>query len=332
MTGLLESPEAPVPPALAALDAFAELVGADRRELLVHCYRMLGSAEDAEDALQDALARAWKARESYRRDVSFRAWLYRIATNACLDAAERRTRLDPVLRRPLGPFPGGLDVVADEASNPEARYDARESISIAFATVLQVLPPRQRAVLILRDVLSWHAAEVAELLEISAPAVNSALHRARTTLSRNDRYVHTFEPTAPHAHDAARSLRAVLERYLRAWEAADIPGLVALLREDAVLAMPPQLTIPGQSAIAAFFAEAIFVPGRQFRLAETEANGGPAFAIWARQADGDAYRPFTIVVLTMDRAEVGEIARIDAFRDPRLFLTFGLPDDPPSAA
>jgi RNA polymerase sigma-70 factor (ECF subfamily) len=220
--------------------------------------------------------------------------------------------------------------VADEAFSPEARYDARESISIAFATVLQVLPPRQRAALILRDVLGWRAAEVAELLEISVPAVNSALHRGRATLARNGRPGPTSSSVAAHAPDAARSLRAVLERYLHAWESADIPGLVALLREDAVLAMPPQLTVPGAAAIASFFAESIFVPGRAFRLAPISANGEPGFAVWSRQAAEEPYIPFTIKVLTMDRSS-DRIARIDAFRDARLFTTFGLPADPPPA-
>jgi RNA polymerase sigma-70 factor (ECF subfamily) len=323
MTALVE-------PSLLGSDAFADLVGSHRRELLVHCYRMLGSADDAEDALQDALTRAWNGRHTYRRDVSMRAWLYRIATNACLDAIERRARLSPPARHPLGPLPGGLELVADETSSPEARYDARESISIAFATLLQVLPARQRAVLILRDVLGWHASEVADLLEISVPAVNSALHRARTTLSRNGASLPASGPTAPHAPESSRSVRAVLERYLRAWESADIPGLVALLREDAVLAMPPQLTVPGQSAIATFFAESIFVPGRAFRLAPISANGEPGFAVWSRQAADEPYIPFTIKVFTMDR-QSDRIARIDAFRDPRLFATFGLPADPPPA-
>jgi RNA polymerase sigma-70 factor (ECF subfamily) len=309
-----------------ATEAFGELVGAPRRELLVHCYRMLGSAEDAEDALQDALARAWNGRHTYRQDVSIRAWLYRIATNACLDAIERRGRLGPAAHQ-LGPFPGGLDIVADEAAGPEARYDARESISIAFATVLQLLPPRQRAVLILRDVLGWHAAEVAELLEITVPAVNSALHRARTTLGRTDDAAKSSPPPPVHIREAPRSLRDLLERYLRAWESADIAGLVALLRDDAVLVMPPELTVPGRAAVAAFFHEAIFVAGRTFRLVEIEANGGPGFAIYGRNGEAGPDRPFAIVVLTVDQWEAAAIARLDAFRDPGLFALFGLPPE-----
>ena len=230
-------------------------------------------------------------------------------------------------RHPLGPLPGGLDLVADEASSPEARYDARESISIAFATVLQVLPPRQRAVLILRDVLGWHASEVAELLEISVPAVNSALHRARATLSRSDpRLAGREPPPASPSTDPSRSVRALLERYLQAWEAADIAGLVALLRDDAVLAMPPELTIPGRPAIAAFFAEAIFVEDRRFHLVEIKANGGPGVRGLGTPRRGrrlSAVRDHGADTRSARRPV--PIARIDAFRDPRLFATFGLP-------
>src|SRR5450755_844234 len=176
-------------------EAFGELTDPYRRALLVHCYRMLGSIDDAEDAVQETLIRAWNGRATFRLAISFRAWLYRIATNTCLDAIARRRRGGAGEERlGVGPFPD--DLLGETAAGPETRYDSHESISLAFLTALQLLPPRQRAVLILRDVLSWRAAEVAELLELTVPAVNSALHRARTTVSQH---------YAPVAAPAARA-------------------------------------------------------------------------------------------------------------------------------
>ena len=302
-----------------------------RHELLVHCYRMLGSIDDAEDAVQDAYVRAWHGRATFRQAISFRAWLYRIATNACLDAIERRNRARGANASiVIGPFPdadngdGSDDLPGEMAAGPEARYDAHESISLAFTTVLQHLPPRQRSVLILRDVLSWRAAEVAELLELSVPAVNSALHRARTTMASQ------YRPMGAGGGAAARHvtlepgrLRALLERYVQAWEAADIPGLVALLRDDAILAMPPTLAFEGREAIAAFFADSIFVPGRQIRLVPVRANGGPGFAAFSRQSPSGPFTGFAVLLLEVDAAGV---ARIDAFRDLRLIRRFGLPE------
>jgi RNA polymerase sigma-70 factor (TIGR02960 family) len=172
-----------VPLIAGSPEAFGELTSSYRRELLVHCYRMLGSIDDAEDAVQDALAGAWHGRNTFQRAISFRAWLYRIATSACLDAIDRRKRRgDREESLGVGPIPD--EMLDENSAGPEARYDAHESISLAFLTAIQLLPPRQRAVLILRDVLSWRAAEVAELLDLTVPAVNSALHRARMTLSR----------------------------------------------------------------------------------------------------------------------------------------------------
>ena len=305
---------------------------------------MLGSLDDAEDAVQDAFVRAWHRRETFREDISFRAWLYRIATNACLDAIERRSRATGAGGRAgggrsivIGPLPDDdSDAIDDTEDGPEARYDAHESISLAFTTVLQLLPPRQRAVLILRDVLSWHAAEAAELLELSVPAVNSALHRARTTMATQ--YRPPTKAVAPEsAGSALRSasasghagrlesgaLRSLLDRYVRAWEAADIPGLIALLRDDAVLAMPPGLSFLGHRAIAEFFADSIFVDGRQIRLVPIRANGEPGFAAYARKGSSGPFLGFTVLVLAIDR---GGVARIDAFRDLSLIPRFGLPE------
>ena len=298
---------------------FGERTNPFRRELLVHCYRMLGSIDDAEDAVQEAFARAWRSRATFRESVSVRAWLYRIATNACLDAIERRRRTAGSSERPeVGPIPD--DVLDDAASDPEARYDAHESISLAFLTALQVLPPRQRAVLILRDVLAWRAAEVAGLLDLSVPAVNSALHRARTTIAGSYGSAGTSGAPARSAAVATERLRDLLDRYVRAWEAADIRGLVALLRDDAVVSMAPGLTIRGRAAIAAFLADAVFVGGRQIRLRPVAANRAPAFAFYSG-APGDVLEAFAVLVLETDDAAIG---RMSVFPDPRVIERFGL--------
>jgi RNA polymerase sigma-70 factor (ECF subfamily) len=272
-----------------------------RSELLVHCYRMLGTIDEAEDAVQETLARAWQGRQTFRRSISLRAWLYRIATNVCLNAIEQRKRhrVEP------GPCPDELLVgVASSETGPEARFDVHESISLAFLTVLQVLPPRQRAVLLLRDVLAFRAAEVAVLLEMSVPAVTSALQRARDTL----RASYNPRVNAPVPGN-------LLERYMRAWEAADVAGLVALLREDAVLAMPPMPTVIGATPIGRFLAESIFSMGPT-RLSGSRANGGPAFALYVRRA------LFALLVISSDGHQV---TRIDAFADPRVMARFDLP-------
>jgi RNA polymerase sigma factor (sigma-70 family) len=263
---------------------------------------MLGSIDDAEDAVQDALAHAWQGRATFQRSISLRAWLYRIATNACLDAIQRRRRgrgTDELLGD--GPIPD--EVLAISAPGPEARFDARESISLAFLTALQVLPPRQRAVLILRDVLNWRAAEVAELLDLSVFAVNSALQRARSTLTRR------YTPPAPPNH-----LRALVERYVRAWESADIAGLVSLLRDDAVLNMPPLPSVAGAVAIGAFLAGSGYLEGERGRVATTSANGSPALVAF----DADD-RPVALLVLGFDG---DRIATVDAFADPRVLARF----------
>src|ERR1700730_12256973 len=186
---------------LESAATFGDEVANHRSELLVHCYRMLGTLDEAEDALQEALTRAWQGRQTFRRSICFRAWLYRIATNVCLKPIELRKRGSVDTRFSIAPLPDHLSTgVETPETGPEARYDAHESISLAFLTVLQVLPPRQRAVLLLRDVLVFHAAEVARLLEMSVPAVNSALQRARTTLQGN------YGPTAPTAPHPANLL------------------------------------------------------------------------------------------------------------------------------
>lgn len=300
-------------------DAFGDLVAPYRRELLVHCYRMLGTIDEAEDAVQDTFARAWQGRQTFRRSISFRAWLYRIATNVCLNVIElrKRDRVDSGLV--IGPCPDDLLIgIASPETGPEARYDAHESVSLAFLTVLQVLPPRQRAVLLLRDVLMWRAAEVAALLDVSVPAVTSALQRARATLrtgyKQRDESTTSLTGSRPNLHN-------LLERYVRAWESADVAGLVALMREDAVLAMPPKPTVIGAGRIGDFLAEWIFA-GRKMRLLEAHANSSPAFAAYMREPAATRYALFALLVIASDGRQ---ITQIDAFSDPRALARFNLP-------
>lgn len=282
---------------LESADVFGDQVARYRRELFTHCYRMLGTVDDAEDALQDALVRAWQGRHTYREQISFRAWLYRIATNICLNAIEARKRdlVEP------GPCPDDLLTgVASADSGPEALYDSHESVSLAFLTVLQVLPPRQRAVLLLRDVLAFRGEEVARLLETSVQAVNSTLQRARLTLRGS--YVRSRPVSSPN----------LLQRYIRAWETADVVSLVALLRADAVLSMPPKPPVAGARAIGAFLAESIF-PIAPMRLVAAGANQSPAFLAYMQE------RLFALLMIDSD----GErLTHIHAFADPRVLARF----------
>ena len=303
---------------LDSAETFGDQAAHYRSELLVHCYRMLGTIDEAEDAVQDTYGRAWQGRQTFRRSVSVRAWLYRIATNVCLNALElrKRNRVDPGLE--VGPCPDNLlAVVAPSESGPEAHYDAHESVSLAFLMVLQVLPPRQRAVLLLRDVLAFRSTEVAALLEMSVPAVNSALQRARSTLRGG--YRSPAEP--PMVGPAKRAdLRNLLERYVQAWEAADVTGLVALLREDAVLRMPPKPKVAGARAIGDFLEQSIFAAG-PMRLVETRANGTSAFTAYFQEPTGRLAAFALLVITTVGR----QITHIDAFADPWVLARFDVP-------
>ncbi len=306
---------------LDSADAFGDRVDQYRGELLIHCYRMLGTIDAAEDAVQDALARAWQGRQTFRRSISFRAWLYRIATNVCLNAIKlrKRDRLEPGLS--VGPFPDKLlTEIAPSETGPEARYDAHESISLAFLTVLQVLPPRQRAVLLLRDVLTFHAAEVAPLLEMTVPAVNSALQRAHATLSSSYRPREQWPAPTTGGRSNPRHL---LDRYVRAWESADVAGLVALLREDAVLSMPPKPHVIGARRIGGFLAESIFAMG-PMRLLEAHANDSPAFAAYAQQPSDSRFELFALLVIATDGHR---ITNIDAFSEREALARFDLPSE-----
>lgn len=285
---------------LEAADTFADQVAGYRTELFAHCYRMVGTVDEAEDALQEALTRAWQGRHTYREKISFRAWLYRIATNTCLNAIEARKR---EMTEP-GPCPDDLliGITAPEAG-PEARYEIHESVSLAFLTVLQMLPPRQRAVLLLRDVMAFRSAEVARLLEMSVHAVNSSLQRARATLRRG--YLRPRIANPP----------SLLERYVRAWESADVVSLVALLREDAVLTMPPMPSVVGALAIGNFLAESVSAIG-PMRLIAARANLGPALAAYVHET------LFAVLVVDGD----GErIAQIYGYADVKTVARFQLP-------
>ncbi len=318
-------------------DAFNALAEAYQPELQVHCYRMLGSLQDAEDLVQETLLRAWRRLDTYEGRASFRAWLYKIATNACLDVLRQQSRraLPPAHQGPsepsqppappitepvwLEPFPD--DLLAGAHVSPEARYDARESITLAFLAALQVLPPRQRAVLILRDVLDWRASEVAGTLDFSVSAVNSALHRARTTLAKH--YHGRGREIIRTPLDAAT--HALLDRYVRAWETADLDALVSLLREDVTFPMPPSPSwYQGRSAVRAFIAATILAGDARgrWRLLPTRANAQPAFAWYRRDETHPVYCAFAIQVLTF---EGGLIADITTFPLPHLFSFFGMP-------
>ena len=291
--------------------AFRRLVEPYRHALEVHCYRMLGSAQDAEDLAQETLLRAWRALERFEPRVRFQTWLYRIATNACLDELERRPRRPA----PVDPFPDRpSDDAASQTYDPVARYAIREGMELALLRAIQELPGRQRAVLIFRDVLGWTAPEVAEVLGSTVASVNSALQRARGAIDQR------LPETTQTAADPAE--RELLNRYVAAFEYADMDGLVALLSEDATLRMPPQPSMSGGLQIARFFLETVAHGDlTRIRHRPTWANGRPAVTIEVRAEDG-SWIPHGISVLEIDE---GEIAGIDAFLDPTLVPRFGFP-------
>lgn len=317
--------------------AFERLVGPHRRELEAHCYRMLGSIADAEDATQEALLRAWKGLGGYEGRTSLRRWLYRIATHVCIDLASRRkARALPHERgEPLAPGaalepPQGDPIWIDPApdalwqstpAEPEATISARESVALALLVALQTLPPQQRAALILREVLGWSAAEVADLLETSVAAVNSALQRARESLEA--RPVDVLDP-ARRARARARTdadLQSLLRRYVSAWEAGTSEALAAVLREDAVLTMPPIPSwLRGVDAIAALVGQLRSMLG-EVRFVLTSASGAPALAAYVRGPDG-AWRP---LVLHVPEVDGDRIAAVHAFQISNSFRHFGLP-------
>jgi RNA polymerase sigma-70 factor (ECF subfamily) len=312
--------------------AFAALFEPYRRELQVHCYRILGSIQDAEDALQETLLAAWRGIDQFEGRSSFRTWLYRIATNRCLNALRSSTRRPPDTRmdlsRPtrigeplwLEPYPDTLlDELPDSAPGPAARYERKESVALAFVTGLQHLPPRQRAALVLRDVLSFPSAEIAEMLDTSEASVNSALQRARATLDQR-------RPASPERAPlpASPRERELLARFAETFERGDIPALVELLTDDALLTMPPQpLEWQGREAIGAFLAERFAThTGRRARLVPTRANGQPAFGHYIDDAQAPIGRFYGILVLDLDGDRIAGLTR---FGDTAILPYFGLP-------
>jgi RNA polymerase sigma-70 factor (ECF subfamily) len=321
-------------------DAFQERVEPYRHQLQVHCYRMLGSFHEAEDQVQETFLRAWRARDRFEGRTSLRNWLYRIATNACLNALSstaRSRRLTPdaygpsasVGELPLGkpvtevawlePYPdAALPDMADDAPGPEARYEMHESVQLAFVAALQQLPPRQRAVLLLRDVLGWSASEAAELLESSVASVNSALQRARATVEERAPQLEVAES------DTGVRQADLLGRYVAAWEASDIDSLVTLLREDAVMVMPPwSQWYRGSAAIGTFLRWGMRSE-RRFRLVATRANAQPAYGnyMWRAGNPVGQFEAHSLVVLTLAG---GAISAMTIFLDKQLMTEFGLP-------
>jgi RNA polymerase sigma-70 factor (ECF subfamily) len=315
-------------------EAFRELTEPFRRELQVHCYRMLGSVQDAEDTVQETLLAAWQGFGGYTEErASLRTWLYKIATNRCLNALRSGRRraakgwdvstVEPPVPTRLGevvwlqPYPDAL-----LESGPEARYEQAESISLAFVTALQVLPPRQVAVLILRDVLGFHASEVAGMLEATVESVNSALKRARASLRRQ---LPPGDGREPPPAAGSPSEDAIVARFVSAWQSADLDALVALLTDDVFVAMPPMpFEYAGRDAVVSLIAS-LFGSGRRFDLVPTRANGQPAFGAYLRAPDGTRHG-IGLYVLTLSGDQISALRRFEASVLP----WFGLPRSLPS--
>ena len=325
---------------MAVSEEFARLTDPFRPELLVHCYRMLGSVHDAEDQVQETMIRAWRSYEEFEGRASLRTWLHRIATNACLRALENSGR------RPLPSGVGGPseypeaplaaarpevtwlqpipDALASAGSaDPAEIVASRQSVRLALIAALQYLPPRQRAVLILRDVLRWRAAEVADLLGTSTAAVNGMLQRARARLEQ-------AAPDQDQIHEPANPQdQALLDSFATAFQNADVTAVVRLLHEDAVFEMPPEVTwFTGRELIGRFLQTRVLTEPGRFQMIPTVANGQPAFAVYLRDHDG-MYRAHSICVLTIAASRV---TRVTSFNDPSLFATFGQPQAVSAAA
>jgi RNA polymerase sigma-70 factor (TIGR02960 family) len=313
--------------------AFRELTDPHRRELQLHCYRILGSTQDAEDIVQETLLAAWRGLEAFEGRASVRAWLYRIATNNCLNALRARSRRPTELRamddspaptrrtEPMWvePYPDVLfDDIPDRSPDPAGRYEARESIELGFIVALQGLPPRQRAALVLRDVLGFHTAEVAEMLGTSEASVKGALQRSREALRQR---LPADRDRVP-APNSARE-RQLVGRFADAVQSGDVDDVVALLTDDALLTMPPQpLEYQGHEAIGAFLRHRAELRGAALRVVPTRANTQPAFGCYLPDAHAAVARPYGLIVLTLDG---DAIAAITWFADTGVFRHFGLP-------
>jgi RNA polymerase sigma-70 factor (TIGR02960 family) len=317
--------------------AFGELVDPYRRELQVHCYRILGSPLDAEDALQETLLAAWQGLAGFEGRSSLRVWLFQIATRRCLNAlraASRRPPMDwppPGLELPepttrvgevtwLEPYPDVLLAgLADAAPGPEAQYEAREAISVAFVTALQLLPPRQRAALILRDVLGFRAGEAAAILDTTEESVTSALKRARAALQYQRGQSAGAGPPPPGSPQE----RALVQRFTQAYEAGDVDGIIALFTDDVWLTMPPvPLRYQGREVAARFMTATAFRPGRSARLVPVRANGQPAFGLYIRDPQAPVCHANGLIVLTLAGSQISVLT---GFPDNSALRVFGLP-------
>jgi RNA polymerase sigma-70 factor (TIGR02960 family) len=318
-------------------NAFRELVEVHSHELQVHCYRILGSVQDAEDALQETLVSAWRNLGDFGQRSSLRTWLYQIATNRCLsmlraDSRRPRTAIhlpDLTLPEPtavsdappwLEPYPDVLlDNLVDQAPGPEARYETTEAISLAFITALQLLPPRQRAVLVLRDVLGYRAGEVARMLDATQESVQSALKRARAMV---DSHLADSGSSRPARQPDTTAERHLVAQLTDALERADVQALVGLLAEDVRVSMPPaMLEYQGIDVARRFFAAVILRPGRSYRVVPTRANGQPALGMYMADPHTGVYRAYGLHVVTIADDRIGAVTGFDASVMPR----FGLP-------
>jgi len=319
-------------------NAFRDLVQGHSRELQVHCYRILGSLQDAEDALQETLVSAWRNLGEFGQRSSLRTWLYQIATNRCLSmlrAGSRRPRIAPPLPEATLPEPTGAgdappwlepypDVLLDQRPGPEARYETTEAISLAFITALQLLPPRQRAALVLRDVLAYHAAEVAQMLGTTQEAVNSALKRARATV---DNHLADSGSSGTGSRRPARQPDTAAEprlvaRFTSALERADLDALIELLVTDVRLSMPPaMLEYRGIESARRVYAAVTFRPGRTYRVVPTRANGQPAFGLYLADPHASVYRAYCLLVITTAGDHITAITSFST----NVMTRFGLP-------
>jgi RNA polymerase sigma-70 factor (ECF subfamily) len=319
-------------------DAFERVIAPHRSGLQAHCYRMLGSAPDADDAMQETLLRAWRGLPRFEGRSSLRSWLYRIATNVCLKTIERRPkRVLPVDYGPpsdphdplhgpvaepvwLGPYPD--EGVPDDRAAPDARYEQRESVELAFIAALQHLPERQRAVLLLRDVLGFAPSEIADALDATPASVYSALQRAHVAVEER---LSAISQQATLRSIGDRRLRDLVQRYTRAWEDGDVAAIVAMLTDDATLTMPPRPSwYRGRAVIGEFLAARPLACAGRWRVAPARANGQPAFGFFNSGAETGRHVAHSIEVLTLDAG--GRIAAITSFHDRGAFARFGLPD------
>jgi RNA polymerase sigma-70 factor, ECF subfamily len=319
--------------------AFSQLIGSHRVALHAHCYRMLGSVQDAEDALQETLLNAWRALPQFRGRSSLKSWLYKIATNACLKTIQRRpSRVLPIdygpaadphdpLAPPLvesvwiEPYPDKGTELEDRHASPEVRYEQRESVELAFVAALQHITAKQRAVLILRDVLAFSAKEVAVTLEMTPAAVDTALQRAHKTVEQR-LPARSQQDTLQAIGD--EQLRELVDGFIDAWERADVDAVVAMLAHEATIAMPPLPTwYRGRDAVATFLRAVAFAPGMRWRLLPVSANGQLAFGEYGWNATTKRFAARAVMVLTIADATIADIT---AFGSPELFPHFGLPD------